>query len=175
MLFSDHSCSLLQVHKCWPLPIDKSHMCMVFLWPWMCIILYRTPSGTFGCVILKWVKLHCSHRVSRGDKVHLYMQPKPEPQELSRLFSLISENFTSLILILEQKHKDEIIIVSLPKHVYTQSIFYIHACIHMLCRICLGVWPEQCTVPFVMGFPSPTRPSTLTVSSRMWLTSPLNG
>ena len=52
------------------------------------------------------------------------MQPKPEQEELSRLFTLTSENFTSLIHILEQKHKDEIIIVS-PHIMHTM---YIHAC-----------------------------------------------
>lgn len=41
----------------------------------------------------------------------LLLQPKPEPEELSRLFTLISENFTALFYTSEQKHKDEVFIV----------------------------------------------------------------
>ena len=56
-------------------------------------------------------------------------QSKPDPQELPRLFTLISENFMSLhYSILGEKHKDEAFIVSVPQGIYVHICsVYIHA------------------------------------------------
>ena len=50
-------------------------------------------------------------------------QTKRQPEDSSRLFTLISENFAALFLTMEQNHKDEVYIVSWRQTVCEQ---YLH-------------------------------------------------
>ena len=58
----------------------------------------KTNSKDLNDIILVCIYMH-SH------------QTKPQPEDSSRLFTLISENFAALFLTMERNHKDEVYIV----------------------------------------------------------------
>ena len=56
------------------------------------------------------------------DLLVLFVQPKPDPVEQSKLFGLISEDFVSLLHSMELKHKDEVFVVR--SYYYNSDDFY---------------------------------------------------
>ena len=107
VFFSDSSCSLLQVSY-----TVYKYTCL----PYRAI----SNSGVFVLINAEYVLVCLADLLQSESSVvsfsvttryGRFLQSKPQPEDVSRLFTAISENFTTLFHILEQKHKDEIFVV----------------------------------------------------------------